>query len=85
MHIHLGGEFQDFRLRFFSEASRARVCLPIQRFVPHKMTHYSSFGITSPLKLTVLSTKHLGRAPLLAPHHRLTSFKKESLPPLSQW
>jgi len=85
MHIHLSGEFQDFCLRLFSKASRARVCLPIQRFVPHKMTHYSSFGITSSLKLTVLSTKHPGKAPLLAPHHRLTSFEKESLPPLSQW
>ena len=80
MHIHLSGEFQDFRLCLFGKASRAGVCLPIQRLVPHKMTHYSSFGITSSLKLTVLSTKHPGTAPLLAPHHRLTNFKKESLP-----
>jgi len=82
MQIHLSGEFQDFRLRFFREASRARVCLPIRRFVPHKMTHYFSLGITSPLKLTILSTQHPDTAPLLAPHHRLTNFKKESLPPV---
>jgi hypothetical protein len=56
MHIYLSGKSQDFRLRFFSKLSRARVYLPIRRFVPHKMAHYFSFGLTSPLKRTVFNT-----------------------------
>jgi hypothetical protein len=80
MHIHLSGKFQDFRLRLFRKASRARICLPIRRFEPHKMTHYFSFGITSPLKLPILSTQHPGKAPFPASRHRLTNFKKESSP-----